>query len=628
MVQSLKSQGEMRVDFNDRPQENMASNKAAARVETPSMLAITPQWHYLEGLAFGLQQSSLWGSITVGAYQEDDIVRLDQVMHALIGADSALLIALPPDASVSHKLVHRLVHWTGAVQRYFKIPVSEKYFVQQPQDQQMAPVVFNIALPICNRQATELAVEWLDRIVSRVVTSLALFDLPAERLDELDNIQKKLVPFSEPGLNKFSVVHAAHRLNIPVCQFTAEVHQLGTGQRARWMDSTITDLTPAISTAMARNKFVTASVLRSAGLPAPTHQLVRSVEEALEAAHQIGYPVVVKPADLDQGIGVAADLRDDSSVTAAYNEAVRHSRNILIEKWFDGFTHRLTVIEGQVIRVSKRIAGGVVGDGINSVAELVDNMQKQADYQRRARRLGKSLLSLDDEAMGLLAQNGFSPCHIPAAGDYVRLRRRDNVNVGGISEVCPLDAVHPDNLRLAIDATRLLRLDFAGIDVLTKDIHRSWLDIGALICEVNAKPQVVAPEEPRLYENILWRMFPQGARVPAHLVAYPEDADHGEAMIQHWTGKLNCNGLSSQSGLWVNGARATGAFQNGLYAARALFSRPDIRSAVCLMTLQEIVKYGLPTDLWDSVHLYDVAPHQQQDLRLQSIVKNMLRSDI
>lgn len=78
MAQSLKSQGEMQVDFNDRPHENMTSSKAAARVETPSILAITPQWHYLEGLAFGLQQSSLWGSITVGAYQEDDIARLDQ----------------------------------------------------------------------------------------------------------------------------------------------------------------------------------------------------------------------------------------------------------------------------------------------------------------------------------------------------------------------------------------------------------------------------------------------------------------------------------------------------------------------------------------------------------------------
>jgi cyanophycin synthetase len=323
MAQTLKLQSDMRVDFKERPQDTMTLSKAAVRAETPSILAITPQWHYLEGLAFGLQQSSLWGSITVGGHQEDDIARLDQVMHALIGADSELLIALPLDASVSHKLVHRLVHWIGAIQRYFKIPVSEKYLVQLLQ--QKAPFVFNIALPICNRQATEFAIQWLDCIVSRVLTSLEPFDSPVALLHELDNIQKKLVPFSEPGLNKFSVVHAAHRLNIPVGQFTTEVHQLGTGQRARWMDSTVTDLTPAIATAMARNKFVTANVLRSAGLPAPTHQLVHSIEAALQAAHQIGFPVVVKPADLDQGVGVAADLRDDGGVTAAYNEAIRVS---------------------------------------------------------------------------------------------------------------------------------------------------------------------------------------------------------------------------------------------------------------------------------------------------------------
>jgi cyanophycin synthetase len=473
-----------------------------------------------------------------------------------------------------------------------------------------------------------LAILWVGRIVSRVVISREPFDTADALLNELDNIQQHLQAFSEPGLNKFSVVHAAHRLNIPVSKFTTDVHQLGTGQYARWMDSTVTDRTPAIAIAMARNKFVTANVLRAAGLPGPTHQFVHSIESALQVAHQIGFPVVVKPADLDLGLGVAADLRDEASVTAAYTEASRHSTNVLVEKWFDGFTHRLTVIEGQVIRVSKRTAGGVVGDGESSIEALVENVQTQETYRRRVRRSGKPLLNLDEEAIGLLVQNGLSPSHIPVAGEYIRLRRRDNVNAGGLSEVCPLSTIHPDNLRLAIDATRLMRLDFAGIDLLIKDIEKSWLDIGALICEVNAKPQVVAPEQPRIYEDILSRMFPLGARVPAHLVAYPEKSDQDEALILHWTEKLNCNAISSQSGLWINGARATGTFQNGLYAARALLSRPDINSVVCLMTLQEIVKYGLPCNQWDSVHFSEVASHEEQDFRLQNIARHMLRTDI
>ena len=592
-----------------------------------SVIKVSSQWRHLKGLSYGMQQASLWGIVVVNALPEKHIEKLDDSMHALIGAGSVLTLALPSNAKPQLKLLHRLVHWTGAIQRHFKIPVSEKYHVQQRHDPETDNLLFEVALPTANRHATILAFQWVSRIIFQLVTDKTQFGTLDAQLHELDTVQASLKKFSEPGLNSFSILHAAHQLDIPVSNLSAQTYQLGTGCRTRWMNSTITDRTPAISVNLARNKMTTASVLRSAGLPGATHLLVRSADAAIKAAHQLGFPVVVKPADLEQGVGVAADLIDDSSVATAYAQAKPFSEQILVEKWFDGFTHRLTVIEGQVIRVSKRIAGGVIGDGKQSIASLVAALQQQGESQHRVRRLDKPLLSLDDEALGLLAQNGRNSSNIPAAGEYIRLRRRDNVNAGGTSEHCPLDTIHPDNLQLALDATSLLRLDFAGIDLIIKDIGKSWLSIGALICEVNAKPQVVAPEQPMLYRDILKRMFPEGARVPAHLVICPDDQAPPEALIQQWTRKQGCNGLSNANGLWINGVRASLPFNNSLTAARALLGRPDITGAVCMMTLQDIARLGLPLNRWDSTGMINASQQQGHDKKLLTLVRNMLLAD-
>src|SRR5690606_15149419 len=52
------------------------------------------------------------------------------------------------------------------------------------------------------------------------------------------------------------------------------------------------------------------------------------------------------------------------------------------------------------------------------------------------------------------------------------------------------DLVHPDNRDLAVRVSRLMRLDMAGIDMITPDITRSWREVGGAICEVNAQPQL------------------------------------------------------------------------------------------------------------------------------------------
>jgi cyanophycin synthetase len=70
-----------------------------------------------------------------------------------------------------------------------------------------------------------------------------------------------------------------------------------------------------------------------------------------------------------------------------------------------------------------------------------------------------------------------------------------NCNMATGGETRRLDVrrdVHPDNLKLFVDATRELGLRLAGIDFITPDMSRSHKDIRCAINEINRAPMLDA----------------------------------------------------------------------------------------------------------------------------------------
>lgn len=106
---------------------------------------------------------------------------------------------------------------------------------------------------------------------------------------------------------------------------------LGFGERSRWISSSVTDRTPQIGVQIARRKDQTSALLRQCGLPVPQQRLVRSEAAAAKAALGLGFPVVVKPADQEQGRGVFTRLRDEAQVRHSWRGRMEHSRSILVE---------------------------------------------------------------------------------------------------------------------------------------------------------------------------------------------------------------------------------------------------------------------------------------------------------
>ncbi|WP_369226000.1 ATP-grasp domain-containing protein [Streptomyces sp. R39] len=92
-----------------------------------------------------------------------------------------------------------------------------------------------------------------------------------------------------------------------------------------------------------RDKATTRSVLAAAGVPQPACRTVTSAEEALAAADEIGYPVIVKARAMAGSAGVVrVDRREDVAgafATADGADALglaRHKENVLVEEFLTG----------------------------------------------------------------------------------------------------------------------------------------------------------------------------------------------------------------------------------------------------------------------------------------------------
>lgn len=360
---------------------------------------------------------------------------------------------------------------------------------------------------------------------------------------EIKKLANRFGHLAPQGVNTLRFLQAAHNLNIPWCHVANNVYQLGWGRRARWLDSSFTDETPVIGAKLARDKLACSRVLRAAGLPVPRHWMVSSAEQAVKVSQALGYPVVLKPANLDGGRGIFVGLHSPQSVQRAYEEVSKISRRILIEQFIPGDDYRLQIFKGEVFWAIRRRPASVRGDGTSTVAQLVQRTnlnRKQSvlrDTENPMQEQGRSEIALNSEAVEWLKKQELEIDSVPKRGQYVRLCGAANVARGGTREGVPLDEIHPDNLILAARAATTLRLDLAGIDFLTPDISKSWRETDGKICEVNAQPQLAG----HLQLQLLPRLVPMRGRIPVVAIYLSNQSKAQQDLEKHLLEISNCS---------------------------------------------------------------------------------------
>lgn len=552
------------------------------------------------GYAWGVRQPSLRYAVKVGSVNGEDLLELEALFSGILGPAPAAAACGPTGDPV----MDCLVTWPTAILRAASHPVFQPARASVVRRDGSS---LNVIQQPCLQHAAAA------RAVNFVIMSINGFAGKAQGADARRHIgtylERLVKGLKQPGLHGFNqawFLSAAHDLDVPWARVRGDLFLFGWGARGRWLQSSFTDQTSTLGAALARNKLAGAAVLRGNGIPVPEHMAVKSAQEAVGAAERIGYPVVVKPGDQDGGRGVGVNLRTPVAVREAHASAAALSRQVLVEKHVNGRDFRIQVVKGVVHGVLERVPGGVTGNGVDSVRALLERQNLERRHAADERRFLHPIAP-DQEALGLLFEQGLDWNSVPGAGRFIRLRSASNVSNGGVPTPVALDQVHPDNLSLAIRAVRLLRLDVAGVDLIIPDIGRSWLDGGAFICEVNAQPQMFTTMHKPMLASLL---DGEDGRIPVAIVVSADPARDGVGRALHRD--LLARGV--HAGL-VQGTRvsvgrqivcndASGAFEG----ARMLCSDPSVETMVICVADKCLLNQGWPVDRCDVLVLDTRAP--------------------
>ncbi|NTW56880.1 MAG: carboxylate--amine ligase [Chlorobiaceae bacterium] len=332
-----------------------------------------------------------------------------------------------------------------------------------------------------------------------------------------EKIIKPLQSMVPAGKSTIPLLKVVHSLGIPFIHLGLGVYQLGWGSKARIMDRSTTAQDSAIGAKLVQNKLATAHILRKAALPAPTHEMVVTENDAISSADRIGYPIVVKPLDQDRGIGVSTDIYNEKNLKTAFRSALQlsSSKRVIIEKQVSGVCHRLFIANGKLLYAVKRLPMSVIGDGIKNVKELVD--AELLIQSNRPPWTRTEISAIDELAKTAIIQAGFTLNSVPESGAFVPLRKIESTEWGGIDEEVT-EKVHPENVAIAINAARLFGLYIAGIDIITEDISTPWFENGAIINEVNFSPLFGGGEISRRHIPLFIRDFIDGdGKIPVSI---------------------------------------------------------------------------------------------------------------
>jgi len=542
----------------------------------------------LPGTAFGLKQATLVVKLAARITPSADFAALDAAMQALLAADPIA----PVTGDALADLIARLACWYQQIHRGLRIPLfPESWWQRQTHSEPPHEVVAALALPYIQPDPDSKAIATLVSITNRFLDTGEMVD---EARAQIAAVRTLLSSALAGGINGHHFLKAAFDLDIPVIHNRlSDTVRFGMGSKSRLLKSSCTDVTPHIGVAIAKTKVGTGELLAMRGLPVPPRWLVGDARGARTAAEALGYPVVVKPDGRDRGEGVAAHLTNHVDLDQAYRVARSLSERVLVEKHLCGEDLRVTVFNGRVVKIMARRPPGVTGDGIRSIAQLVDAERSSAETARRSVDRQFRPLQIDDEASGLLRDAGLTADTVLAADRFIALRRRGNVCSGGSQRIVDMDDVHPDNLELAVRAARCLLLDLAGVDVMLPDPSRSWLEGGAFILEVNAIPQIGSEGSPEIYRDILAALLPDGGRIPVYVLLVADEKAEEEFVLSTAASR-GCNGVATSTALWVDGRRLGVTFQNAFVAALAVLSEPDVHAALIAMSPADVIRFGIP----------------------------------
>lgn len=233
------------------------------------------------------------------------------------------------------------------------------------------------------------------------------------------------------------------------------------------------------------DKDLTKQYLHQHNVPAPQGEMFEEdvkEEDIVQYGLSLGFPLVVKPTDGNAGKGVFANIQNEKDL----REIIPYVRNelgfsnIIVEKYVAGEEFRIVVIEDKVLGAMNRRPANVMGDGVLTIRQLIEQKNK---IRKINPHLTSRLIKIDREVETLLEEKGYTLNTIPKQGELVYLREKSNLSAGG-DAIDVTEQLTPQIEEIAINAGKAIPgLKHYGVDMIVNEDRTK-----GVILEVNSRP--------------------------------------------------------------------------------------------------------------------------------------------
>ena len=441
--------------------------------------------------------------------------------------------------------------------------------------------------------------------------------IEGKEYDLTDDIQqlREIREEERLGPSTGSVVEEAIRRNIPYIRLNRRsLVQLGYGENQKRIQATVTSDTSNIAVEIACDKEETKNLLEAAEIPVPRGRIVYDEEDLKAAIERIGYPVVTKPINGNHGKGATTNIRNWEQAVVGFEAAKKYSRSVICEKFITGYDHRILVINYKFICAAKRTPAMVVGDGTNSIQQLIDKVNSDP---RRGYGHEKVLTSIkvDDFTQAILTEKNLTLDSVLKKGEELWLKPTANISTGGTAEDVT-DQVHPDNVFMCERIARIIGLDICGIDIMTEDLSIPIREAGGAILEVNAAPGFrmhLAPTDGlarNVAEPVIDMLYPPGttARIPIIAVTGTNGKTTTTRLIAHMMKTAGYRvGYTTTDGIYIQNQMMMRGDCTGPVSAEFVLKDPTVNFAVLETARGGILRAGLGFHHCDTAIVTNIA---------------------
>lgn len=377
--------------------------------------------------------------------------------------------------------------------------------------------------------------------------------------------------------------------------------QLGQGKYQQLLVGLLKSPVVAQTLDVLTNPHLFNSFFDSLGFPVPlqdrefTH--INNAKRVLRSAKKIGYPVVIKPKQGSRGNGIFININSDESLAEAYEKVKKFDRHVVIERYIKGESYCLFIIGESVHSVYKINAQSVMGDGRNTLNDLID---KENEVRRAKSVDDLSLIEINEALLDRIDFMGWSLNSIPSDGETIPLNIKENsFSIGTDQDFLP--KVHNQILELAVRASKALSLDIACVKMICTDLSKPLMESKPVIIGISPPDlSMYRMQDEKLPLTVANRcldyLFPAGNKT--HIPTIAITGTNGKtttcllvAHIFKTAGRMV--GVACSNGIYFDGKLVKKGIYSGIAGALQIYHNDTCDCAVLETSRGTLIEKGL-----------------------------------